>query len=84
MTTPTATPARLDGRTLAAVVFTLLAWASAFVAIRGVGEDLSPGALALGRLAVGTVVLGLLLAPRGWVRPSSRAEVAVGVVTGRP
>jgi drug/metabolite transporter (DMT)-like permease len=53
-----------------AVGFTLVAWASAFVAIRGVGEDLSPGALALGRLLVGTLVLGVLLAPRGWVRPS--------------
>ena len=51
---------------------TLLAWASAFVAIRGVGEDLSPGALALGRLLVGTAVLGLLLLGRGWVRPQGR------------
>jgi drug/metabolite transporter (DMT)-like permease len=56
---------------LAAVAVTLLAWASAFIGIRAVGEDLSPGALALGRLAVGTVVLGVLLAPRGWVRPTA-------------
>jgi drug/metabolite transporter (DMT)-like permease len=55
-----------------AVGFTLLAWASAFVAIRRVGEELSPGALALGRLLVGTLVLGLLLVPRGWVRPTAR------------
>jgi len=56
-----------------AVGFTLLAWASAFVAIRGVGDQLSPGALALGRLLVGTLVLGLLLLQRGgWVRPSPR------------
>ena len=55
-----------------AVGFTLLAWASAFVAIRGVGEELSPGALALGRLLVGALVLGLLLLPRGWVRPTPR------------
>jgi drug/metabolite transporter (DMT)-like permease len=54
-----------------AVGFTLLAWASAFVAIRGVGEEISPGALALGRLLVGTLVLGLLLLPRGWVRPTA-------------
>ncbi len=57
---------------LVAVGFTLLAWASAFVAIRGVGDDLSPGALALGRLVVGTLVLGVLLLPRGWVRPTGR------------
>ncbi len=57
---------------LLAIGVTLTAWASAFVAIRGVGEELSPGALALGRLLVGTAVLGLLLAPRGWVRPTGR------------
>jgi drug/metabolite transporter (DMT)-like permease len=61
-------------RVLAAVAVTLLAWASAFVAIRGVGADLSPGALALGRLAVGTAVLALLwaLSGRGWVAPTRR------------
>src|SRR3954467_8342740 len=65
---PSAPP---DGRTIAAVVVTVLAWASAFVGIRAVGEDLSPGALALGRLLVGSAVLGLLLARRGWVRPTA-------------
>jgi drug/metabolite transporter (DMT)-like permease len=72
----------LSGRTVAAVIVTLLAWASAFVAIRGVGEDFSPGALALGRLLVGTVVLGLLLSRRGWVRPTApewRLLVVCGV-----
>jgi drug/metabolite transporter (DMT)-like permease len=58
--------------TLLAVVVTVLAWASAFVAIRGVGHDLSPGALALGRLLVGTAVLGLLQSRGRWVRPSPR------------
>ncbi|MGY1593412.1 DMT family transporter [Geodermatophilus sp. SYSU D00708] len=68
---------------LAAVAVTLLAWASAFVAIRGVGADLSPGALALGRLAVGTAVLTLLWAVsgRGWVRPTGR-EWGLLVVCG--
>ncbi|MCF6744693.1 DMT family transporter [Blastococcus sp. KM273128] len=65
------TPAGPDGRTLLAVVVTVLAWASAFVGIRAVGEDLSPGALALGRLLVGALVLGLLVARRGWVRPTA-------------
>ncbi|MGY2085681.1 DMT family transporter [Blastococcus sp. SYSU DS0539] len=69
MTTAAAVP---DGRTLLAVVVTVLAWASAFVGIRAVGDDLSPGALALGRLLVGTLVLGLLVARRGWVRPAAR------------
>ncbi len=56
-------------------------WASAFVAIRDVGADLSPGALALGRLLIGTAVLGLLIAGRGWVRPTGR-EWALIVVCG--
>ena len=41
-------------RATAAVAFTVVAWASAFVAIRAAGQDFSPGALALGRLAIGT------------------------------
>ncbi|TWH72549.1 threonine/homoserine efflux transporter RhtA [Modestobacter roseus] len=55
---------------LLAVAVTVLAWASAFIGIRAVGEDLSPGALALGRLLVGAAVLGLLLVRRGWVAPT--------------
>jgi drug/metabolite transporter (DMT)-like permease len=72
-------PSPPSGRTVAAVVVTLLAWASAFVAIRGVGEDFSPGALALGRLLVGTAVLGLLLSQRGWVPPTAREWALLAV-----
>jgi drug/metabolite transporter (DMT)-like permease len=79
--TPTGSPVRPDGRTVAAVVVTVLAWASAFVAIRFVGEDLSPGALALGRLLVGSAVLGLLMAGRGWV-PPTRGEWGLLAVCG--
>jgi drug/metabolite transporter (DMT)-like permease len=72
----TSAPARSQtgphAATVAAVVLSLIAWASAFVAIRAVGADLSPGALALGRLLAGTVVLALLNVGRGWVRPSGR------------
>jgi drug/metabolite transporter (DMT)-like permease len=71
--------ARPDGRTLLAVVVTVLAWASAFVAIRGVGDQFSPGALALGRLLVGTVVLGLLMTGRGWVAPIGREWALLAV-----
>ena len=71
----------IGGRTVAAVVVTLIAWASAFVAIRGVGEDHSPGALALGRLLIGTAVLSLLLLGRGWV-PPTRREWALIVFCG--
>ena len=66
---------------LAAVAVTVLAWASAFVAIRAVGADLSPGALALGRLLVGTAALGLLLAAAGrpWVAPTRREWALLAV-----
>ncbi len=39
----------------------MILWASAFVGIRAAGEDLSPGALSLGRLAVGSALLGVFV-----------------------
>ncbi|ROR92508.1 DMT family transporter [Nocardioides aurantiacus] len=53
---------------LAAVATTLVLWASAFVAIRHLGDDFSPGALSLGRLLVGAVALAAVALPQG--RPS--------------
>jgi drug/metabolite transporter (DMT)-like permease len=79
VSTSTRTAVRPDGRTIVAVVFTVFAWASAFVGIRGVGEDFSPGALALGRLLVGTAVLAVLMAGRGWVRPNRREWTLLAV-----
>jgi len=57
-----------DRRALAAVSVTVLLWASAFVAIRDAGRYFDPGALALGRLLAGSVVLGTVwrLRGRGW------------------
>jgi drug/metabolite transporter (DMT)-like permease len=66
---------------LAAVAVTVLAWASAFIGIRAVGSDVSPGALALGRLLVGTAVLVLLSLGRGWVAPT-RQEWRLLVLCG--
>jgi drug/metabolite transporter (DMT)-like permease len=54
-----------------AVATTLVLWASAFVAIRHLGHDFSPGALTVGRLAVASALLGAYSAQRGLVRPSS-------------
>jgi drug/metabolite transporter (DMT)-like permease len=53
---------------VAAISVTLLFWASAFVAIRHLGEEVGPGALSLGRLLVGSMALGVLLLrrPRRW------------------
>lgn len=47
---------------VAAVSVTLVLWASAFVAIRHLGHDVSPGALSLGRLLVAALALSVLLA----------------------
>lgn len=56
-----------------AIAVTILAWASAFIVIRGVGQHFSGGALALGRLTVGTVLLGIVvLLGRRWVAPNWR------------
>nr|WP_175647807.1 DMT family transporter [Streptomyces cyaneochromogenes] len=43
-----------------AATLTVVLWASAFVSIRSAGEVYSPGALALGRLLVGALVLGVI------------------------
>lgn len=57
-----------DRRSLLAAAVTVLLWASAFVAIRSAGDHYSPGALALGRLLAGSVVLVafLLVRREGW------------------
>ncbi|MQY38843.1 putative amino-acid metabolite efflux pump [Streptomyces sp. RB17] len=47
-----------------AAVVTVVLWASAFVAIRSAGQEYSPGALALGRLASGALALGVVWAVR--------------------
>jgi drug/metabolite transporter (DMT)-like permease len=60
---------------LAAAAVTMVLWASAFIAIRAVGEHYSPGAMALGRLAVGALALvaaAALRARRG--PPAGAAE----------
>jgi len=50
---------------LVAAGVTVVLWASAFVAIRSAGKYFSPGALALGRLLCGSIVLGLVAWRRG-------------------
>ena len=60
----------------------MLAWASAFVAIRAVGESFAPGPMTLGRLLVGSLVLGaVLLVSSRWVWPN-RQEWALIVLCG--
>jgi drug/metabolite transporter (DMT)-like permease len=66
----------LDARTerlaLGAGLVTVVFWASAFVGIRAAAVDLSPGALALGRLVVAAIALGGLVALRRPAWPSRR------------
>ncbi|KAA0024529.1 DMT family transporter [Antrihabitans cavernicola] len=69
-----------DWRALAAVSTTVLAWASAFVAIRWVGESFSAAPLAAGRLIVGSVLLGAALVLKGrWVAPTRREWALLAV-----
>lgn len=65
--------AKLSPLVLIAIVVTILAWASAFIVIRGTGPYFSGGALALGRLVIGTLLLGIVvLIGRRWVAPNRR------------
>ncbi|WP_224273195.1 DMT family transporter [Nocardioides lacusdianchii] len=70
-TTP-ATTAPAPWLPITAGAITLVMWASAFVVIRHVAHDVSPGALGAGRLLVAALVVAPLVLRRGWVRPNRR------------
>lgn len=73
-TSPTspATAAPAPWLPITAGAITLVMWASAFVVIRHVAHDVSPGALGAGRLLVAALVVAPLVLRRGWVRPDRR------------
>jgi drug/metabolite transporter (DMT)-like permease len=73
--------AKVDRIALGAALITVVLWASAFVGIRAAAVDLSPGALALGRLLVGSVALGIVVLLRRPVRPS-RATIIPILISG--
>ncbi|MGH2381180.1 MAG: DMT family transporter [Candidatus Limnocylindria bacterium] len=82
-TIPASEPIAVDWLALGAALTTVVLWASAFVGIRAVAEDLSPGALAVGRLIVGSVALGVVVALRRPAWPGRRDLAwiaAVGLV----
>lgn len=58
---------------LAALLVTVLLWASAFVGIRAVGDTYSPGSLTLGRLVVGALALSVLIRPGRHPLPRGRS-----------
>jgi drug/metabolite transporter (DMT)-like permease len=66
-------------RLWAAMAVTGVLWASAFVGIRSAGADYSPGALTLGRIAVGAVALMAIATVAG-----RRRRVAAAASTGGP
>jgi hypothetical protein len=59
-------------RAYAAVAVTLVLWASAFVAIRHLGEDFHPGTLSLGRQSVAAIALAFVVPGRTHKGKSSR------------
>lgn len=71
----------IDARALIAVGVTMLLWSSAFVAIRYEQTYFRPGSLALGRLLVGSLALGLLLRSRRG-GPSVRSTWPAVAITG--
>ncbi|GAA0895058.1 DMT family transporter [Pseudonocardia zijingensis] len=81
-TRPAVPASRYRWAALGAVAVTVLAWASAFVAIRAVGVHYDPGPMTLGRLLIGSLALGAgLLVTRRWVWPTRR-EWALVVLCG--
>src|SRR5262245_13176988 len=52
-------------------------WASAFVGIRAAGPQFAPGPLAVGRLLIGSVVLGLIVAIKREPLPARRDLPAI-------
>jgi drug/metabolite transporter (DMT)-like permease len=72
---------KVDRVALGAALTTIVLWASAFVGIRAAAIDLSPGALALGRLLVGSVALGVVVLLRRPVRPT-RATIVPILISG--
>lgn len=64
----------------AAAAVTVVLWGSAFIGIRSAGFDYSPGALALGRVFIGTLALTVMAALAGKLRlPRGRTLVGVAI-----
>jgi len=72
-------PTREQALAFAAALVAVLLWASAFVAMRFVDRGIDPGALALGRLGVGSGGWGVIVLGRGEVlsAPGVLARIAV-------
>jgi drug/metabolite transporter (DMT)-like permease len=90
MTETTSTPAAgapartdaVDWLALGAALLTVVLWASAFVGIRAVADDLSPGSFALGRLLVAAAALAIIVAIRRPGLPTRRTDWMLIAVSG--
>lgn len=71
-TSSTPRPTAVSPLVYVAIGVTILAWASAFIVVRGTAPHFTAGALALARLIVGAVLLTPLLLRHRWVRPTRR------------
>lgn len=72
----------VDWLALGAALLTVVLWASAFVGIRAVADDLSPGPFALGRLLVGAAALGIIVAIRRPALPRTRRDLGLIAASG--
>lgn len=75
----TAPPAAIGWKVFLAMVIVLVLWASAFIAIRAVGDAISPGPLALGRQLVGAAVLVAIAIWRRPPLPGPRALALIAI-----
>jgi drug/metabolite transporter (DMT)-like permease len=71
----------IDRRALGAALITVVVWASAFVGIRDLVGVFSPGSIALGRLSVALLALGIVVWRTGW-RPVARRDLVLIVASG--
>lgn len=76
-TSTPSTPAAASWKVPTAVATVLVLWASAFIAIRAVGDTFAPGPLALGRLTVGSIALGIVALRYRRPFPSGRGLLLV-------
>ena len=77
----TAAEQGIDRRALGAALITVLVWASAFVGIRDLVGVMSPSTIAIGRLGIGVIALGLVVLRAGW-RPVARRDLLLIIGSG--
>lgn len=70
---------RRDAAALAAGLFTVTLWGSAFVGIRAAGQTFTPGSLALARLLVSCVILGSVAMVRRDPMPAGKDLVKIAI-----